>query len=320
MIWMSDWTGIHLSIEGILGRGRVLGKKPTERKIILCEGEEKKNRKPGEDQTLLEKAADGWEIYSCGSRKNVLERFYDLDNHGTWRGLYAVVDRDEQKKKFSHDNILCWPGVRDLECLLLRSEAWPRLIKTVLNPRTGFKLRPTPPRLSDDPFLLPSQFEVDESASAIAWKMHDTPDGKGSKFAYLHTQPLKDDNGKKIGLQNPPYLEALSPRSEEKPMRMPNDLKGVVELLLGEELDMDFEILDGDERSKAMQGKRIIDLLAARMLSETFHSSAESGIADEELRNLKIALRKEGFCSNLRSMILKRVRMEEMRNHFPEFA
>jgi hypothetical protein len=318
---MSDWTGIHLTTEKILGRGVILGKKSTERKIILCEGISKSDR-PGEDQTLLEKAADGWEIYSLGKRETVLELFHELDNHGTWRGLYAVVDRDEQKKKFSHDNILCWPGARDLECLLLRSEAWPRLIRTVLNPRTGFKLRPTPPRLSDDPSLLPSQFEIDESASAIAWKMHDTPieDGKGGKYAYRHTKWLVDDNGEFAGFQNPYYLEALLPGSEEEPMKLPNDLKEIVEFLLDEGFDKDLEILDAEERSRGMQGKRIIDLLAIRMLSETFHSRDESGIGDGEFRNLKIALVKKKECSNLRSMILKRVRMEEMRNHFPEFA
>lgn len=317
---MNNHTGIHDRVAAILGKGVVHGKEPHERKIILCEGDSSKG-KPGEDQRLLELANDGsWEIYSQSKRKTVLTVFKELNKRGKWKDLYAVVDKDEQKKKPKYENILFWPGVRDLEGLLLRSEAWPRLIRTVLNPNTGFNLRPTPPGDIYDQSL-PEQFRIDESASAIAWQIHQrTSSGTGEKQTYRHTTN-KDDQGNKLSRpQNPSYLSALEPWSASPPVRMPTELKELIEMLLDAKLEEEYELLEADDRAYIMQGKRVMDLLAARLFSETYHNQSETGIEQNQLNRLKNDLRKPGFCTNLRSMILKRVKSDEMKSHFPQFS
>ena len=96
-------------------------------------------------------------------------------------------------------------------------------------------------------------------------------------------------------------------------------MKEVIQILLVGEIPQNPKLLSAEERALSMQGKRVMNLLAARIFSETYLRRGELGIEDHQLRSLRQKLSISGYCSKLRSLILDRVSADEMRRHFPQF-
>ena len=313
------WTGVNDKVEHILGQGLVRGQETPRitRKVLLCEGESPSEYRPGEDKTLLEKVAKseaGWQVYDCGNKQAVRQVYNKLLEKGPWGELLAVVDLDEpSKEKTLPDSFLVWPGARDLECFLLGSEAWPRVLRTVLNRKVDLKIQPPLPPYDSEGSKLPEQFAIDESACAHAWGLHTANNGKIVK--YPHT---KD----KV---HPKHFEFLSPKSPVRPRKIPSELNQLISTIIEipddyEELPDNFKILEADERRLSMQGKRAMSLLAARILSETYLKKDELNITKKELSRLKRSLNQTKQSTRLVSLILDYVTEEEMRGHFPELA
>ena len=313
------WTGVDDGVEHILGQDLVRGQETPRitRKVLLCEGESRSGDRPGEDKALLEKVAKsdaGWQVYDCGNKQAVRQVYKKLLEKGPWGELLAVVDLDEpSKKKPLPDSFLVWPGARDLECFLLGSEAWPRVLRTVLNRKVDLKIQPPLPPYDSEESKLPEQFAIDESACAHAWGLHTANNGKIVK--YPHTK-------EKV---HPKHFEFLSPTSPARPMKIPSELKQLISTIIDvpddyEELPDSFEILEPDERRPSMHGKRAMSLLAARIYSETYLKKDELNITEKELSRLKRSLKQPAQSTRLVSLILDYVTEEEMRGHFPQLA
>ena len=319
------WTGVNATVENILGRGGVRGPEAAmiTRKVLLCEGLTKRGR-PGGDKKLLEKVAKsdaGWEVYDCGEKNAVREVYNELLREGPWGELRAVVDLDEpDKEKPLPDSFLVWPGARDLECFLLGTEAWPRVLRTVLNRKVDLKIQPPLPPYDSEESKLPEQFTIDESACAHAWRLHRVDNGQNVKFPHTKEDPSNSNQ-----VIHPKHFEFLSTTKSVRPGKIPSELNQLISTIVNipddyEEFPDSFETLEVDERMLSMQGKRAMSLLAARIYSETYLKKDELNIPEKNLAQLWRNLKQPGYSTRLVSLILDYVTEEEMRGHFPQLA
>jgi len=269
----NGYTGI-VSAPQILGRGATNGKHPSERRIILTEGETHHGG-PGDDKVVLGMALTGneFEIYSCGSKKEVLETFRKLDGMD-WNVLIAVIDRDEDPED-DNSRVVYWPDSRDLEMYLLRSDAFTRAVRELSN---NMEWKLSPDVYMDDPFAPVLK------ASGMAWKIH-----LKTKKKYNHPNRLVEC------LNKDEYEPSVS--------KMPLEARDLCKKLLDCNEDVEFPTI-GDLYMEN-QGKRALTLVAACMFMETSLVKYQKGIKDKQMRYLWKKLRIRGYVSRLKQLIIK---------------
>jgi len=315
------WTGRNTTFEDIIGEGKLYKRKNNNRKIILCEG-----ARGSSDIELLKKITKGeYEIFPCGTRRNVLEALDKLikngSEYGDFKKLYAVVDRDEvidwEKFNLKYDNkLLTWSvNYRDLETFLLRSWSWKSiyrvlklpLIESKIYPRRDFKTK------SDD---LNIKFRNDEIAVCNAWKFHLRSKGR------VYPDCLQIIEGEYQNYDDI-YQQIREENNIHEKVILPENIEDLTNAICNKKVVIDEKKYeDYQERAKHVHGKRLISLVAARVFSETYNERKRTGITEKELEKLKrkLQIKSNERFSSLADRIVHDISEKEMREILPELT
>ena len=272
-------TGIFSSAQ-ILGSGATRGKEPFQRKVIICEGETH-NQKTGDDKLILEKTLEdcGYEIYCCGSKKEVLSTIDKLKNNH-WKELIAVIDRDEDLEN-KNKCVIYWPKGRDQEMFLLRTGAFIRAIRTV---SANMQWKMVPDVYKPDPFR-----EI-ILASAMAWKIHLSE----LNLRYLHPNSIVDC------LQN----------YESEEIKIPSNHQELCRKLLATNKLNKFPAINDIYLEN--QGKRTLTLIGAYIYMETSINQYSKQITKKELQKLWGQLKIRNHVSSLKRQIIKNLTDDDL--------
>ena len=277
-------TGIFDSTR-IRGVGKMRGLQASERRVIICEGESHGDI-IGDDKVIIEKAIaeNQYEIFSCGSKKQVLLTLKELKERDIWKELIAVIDRDEDDE-ITDQEIVYWPQSRDQESFLIKSEAFIKCLRNLSANNYDYKLRPDV--FSTDPFG-----EV-LHASAVAWQVH----SNSNNIQYVHPNNL---------------IKCLMDKNEKNIIPIPDNSKKLSEILL--EGLFSYRLPEIDNIFMKIQGKRALTLIAAKIYTDTYFSRYNIGINDWQINKLWNDLRVRNYNSRLKRKIIENLTKEDLKN------